>query len=88
MDEAHLHNSFGTAFIRFTKSPSEKMTANHSENHEHEFRYYAAVNLDINNETVGVIDVWQCASCHVKSADLRAQGLNNLATEAGFRSVD
>ncbi len=56
--------------------------------HVHEFLYYAAINLDIGNETVGVIDVWRCSSCHVKSAELRAHGLNNLAAEAGFQVFD
>lgn len=56
--------------------------------HAHDFRYYAAVNLEIRNETVGVIDVWRCATCHVKCAELRAQGLENMPLEAGFRKLD
>jgi hypothetical protein len=56
--------------------------------HSHDFRYYACVNLWNNGEVVGVVDVWRCSICHVKGTELRAQGLNNLATEAGFRELD
>ena len=56
--------------------------------HEHEFRYYAAVNLFRGSEAVGVVDVWRCAVCHVKGTELRVQGLNNLSAEAGFTSLD
>jgi hypothetical protein len=56
--------------------------------HEHDFRYYACVNLWDNGEATGVIDVWRCTICHVKGIELRAQGLNNLATETGFPVLD
>ena len=59
-----------------------------SKPHEHEFRYYAAVNLYRGTEAVGVVDVWRCAVCHVKGTELRVQGLNNLSAEAGFTSLD
>jgi hypothetical protein len=56
--------------------------------HEHEFRYYACVNLFRGSEAVGVVDVWRCAVCHVKGTELRVQGLNNLSAEAGFPVLD
>jgi hypothetical protein len=56
--------------------------------HEHEFRYYACVNLFRGMEAVGVVDVWRCAKCHVKGTELRVQGLNNLSAEAGFPVLD
>jgi len=56
--------------------------------HEHEFRYYACVNLFRGSEAVGVVDVWRCAICHVKGTELRVQGLNNLSAEAGFPVLD
>jgi hypothetical protein len=56
--------------------------------HAHDFRYYACVNLWDNGEATGVIDVWRCTICHVKGIELRAQGLNNLATETGFPVLD
>jgi hypothetical protein len=56
--------------------------------HQHDFRYYACVNLWDNGETTGVIDVWRCTICHAKGIELRAQGLNNLATETGFPILD
>lgn len=56
--------------------------------HEHEFRYYACVNLFRGMEAVGVVDVWRCAICHVKGIELRVQGLNNLSAEAGFPVLD
>jgi hypothetical protein len=56
--------------------------------HAHDFRYYACVNLWDNGETTGVIDVWRCSVCHAKGIELRAQGLNNLATETGFPILD
>jgi len=56
--------------------------------HEHEFRYYACVNLFRGMEAVGVVDVWRCSICHVKGTELRVQGLNNLSAEAGFTSLD
>ncbi len=56
--------------------------------HSHDFRYYAAVSLWDDGEAVGVVDIWRCTICHVKGTELRAQGLNNLATEAGFRELD
>ena len=56
--------------------------------HEHEFRYYACVNLFRGSEAVGVVDVWRCALCHVKGTELRVQGLNNLSAEAGFPVLD
>lgn len=58
------------------------------EKHEHDFRYYACVSLWDSGEAVGAVDVWRCTVCHVKGTELRAQGLNNLATEAGFRELD
>jgi hypothetical protein len=56
--------------------------------HAHDFRYYACVNLWDSGETTGVIDVWRCTICHAKGIELRAQGLNNLATETGFPILD
>ena len=56
--------------------------------HQHEFRYYAAVNLHNGTEAVGVVDVWRCSICHVKGIELRVQGLNNLSAEAGFPVLD
>ena len=56
--------------------------------HNHDFRYYACVSLWDSGEAVGAVDVWRCTICHVKGTELRAQGLNNLATEAGFRELD
>jgi hypothetical protein len=56
--------------------------------HQHDFRYYACVSLWQAGEAVGAVDVWRCTVCHVKGTELRAQGLNNLATEAGFRELD
>jgi hypothetical protein len=56
--------------------------------HEHEFRYYACVNLFRGLEAVGVVDVWRCSICHVKGTELRVQGLNNLSAEAGFPVLD
>lgn len=56
--------------------------------HEHDFRYYACVNLWDNGEATGVVDVWRCTVCHAKGIELRAQGLNNLATETGFPVLD
>lgn len=56
--------------------------------HEHEFRYYAAVNIDIDNKIVGVVDMWRCVSCRVKSAELRAQGLSSAPSAAGFTNLD
>lgn len=69
------------------------MSVNQSEkkagtDHAHDFRYYACVNLWDNGETTGVIDVWRCSVCHSKGIELRAQGLNNLATETGFPVLD
>ncbi len=58
------------------------------QDHAHDFRYYACVNLWDNGETTGVIDVWRCSVCHAKGIELRAQGLNNLATETGFPVLD
>ena len=67
------------------------MTLNQSQKsgeHAHDFRYYACVNLWENGETTGVIDVWRCSVCRAKGIELRAQGLNNLATETGFPILD
>ncbi len=56
--------------------------------HNHEFRYYGAINLYLRSEAVGVVDVWRCAECKVKGIELRAQGLSNLSAEAGFPVLD
>ncbi|MGI0084975.1 MAG: hypothetical protein ACREBQ_07825, partial [Nitrososphaerales archaeon] len=64
------------------------MSTQQQQEHSHDFRYYACVNLWDNGEAVGAVDVWRCTVCKVKGTELRAQGLNNLATEAGFRELD
>lgn len=64
------------------------LTAHNEKQHEHEFRYYAAVNLYNGTEAVGVVDVWRCSVCHAKGIELRVQGLNNLSAEAGFPVLD
>ncbi len=56
--------------------------------HDHEFRYYGAINLYFHGEAVGVVDVWRCRICKVKGTELRAQGLSNLSSEAGFPVLD
>jgi hypothetical protein len=61
---------------------------NQKADHQHDFRYYACVNLWDNGEVTGVIDVWRCTVCHAKGIELRAQGLSNLATETGFPVLD
>lgn len=65
-----------------------KQEETNAKTHEHDFRYYACVNLWDNGEVTGVIDVWRCTACHVKGIELRAQGLSNLATETGFPVLD
>ncbi|MHB2037590.1 MAG: hypothetical protein ACYCPW_12750 [Nitrososphaerales archaeon] len=59
-----------------------------SKPHEHQFSYYAAVNLFRGTEAVGVVDFWRCSICHVKATELRVQGLENLSAEAGFPVLD
>ena len=59
-----------------------------AEQHEHVFKYYAAVNLYNGSEAIGVVDFWRCSICHVKGTELRVQGLNNLSAEAGFPVLD
>lgn len=66
----------------------EQQTKTASPKHDHDFRYYACVNLWDNSEVTGVVDVWRCTICHSKGIELRAQGLNNLATETGFPILD
>ncbi len=59
-----------------------------SKEHQHDFRYYAAVNLMNGSEAIGVVDVWRCSVCHAKGIELRMQGLSNLSSEAGFPILD
>jgi hypothetical protein len=72
---------------KLTLAVKQEETATKS-GHEHDFRYYACVNLWDKGEVTGVIDVWRCTVCHVKGIELRAQGLSNLATETGFPVLD
>jgi hypothetical protein len=66
----------------------EQQTSQSGSAHNHDFRYYACVNLWDNGEVTGVVDVWRCTICRAKGIELRAQGLNNLAAETGFPILD
>ncbi len=67
---------------------TEQGDAKLEKEHQHDFRYYACVNLWDKGEATGVVDVWRCTVCHVKGIELRTQDLNNLATETGFPVLD
>ena len=50
--------------------------------------YYGVVNLNINERTIGSVDVWRCGVCKKKFCEEKQLGIEELAEVVGMPKID
>jgi len=50
--------------------------------------YYGVVNLNIDERTIGSVDVWRCAACKKQFCEEKQLGIEELAEVVGMPKID
>lgn len=58
------------------------------EKHRHDVVYYAVVDLTVQGDVVGAVDVWRCRVCKTLFCEDKRWGLTELAPEIGFPELE
>lgn len=54
----------------------------------HQPVYFGVINININERTVGSIDVWRCALCKKRFCEEKQLGVEDLAEAVGMPHID
>lgn len=55
---------------------------------KHQPVYYGVVNINIDERTIGSIDVWRCGVCKKKFCEEKQLGIEELADTVGMPKID
>lgn len=59
-----------------------------TESCNHQPVYYGVVNINIDERTIGSVDVWRCAGCKKKFCEEKQLGIEELADLVGMPKID
>ena len=59
-----------------------------SESCKHQPVYYGVVNINIDERTIGSVDVWRCGVCKKKFCEEKQLGIEELADTVGMPKID
>ena len=59
-----------------------------TENCKHQPVYYGVVNINIEERTIGSIDVWRCGVCKKRFCEEKQLGIEELADTVGMPKID
>lgn len=59
-----------------------------TESCKHQPVYYGVVNININERTIGSVDVWRCGICKKRFCEEKQLGIEELADLVGMPKID
>ena len=59
-----------------------------TENCKHQPVYYGVVNINIEERTIGSVDVWRCGVCKKRFCEEKQLGIEELADTVGMPKID
>jgi hypothetical protein len=59
-----------------------------TESCKHQPVYFGVVNINIDEKTIGSVDVWRCAVCKKKFCEERQLGIEEIAELVGMPKID
>lgn len=66
----------------------EKIVEINSETCKHQSVYYGAVNINVNERTIGSVDVWRCGVCKKRFCEEKQLGIESIADIVGMPKID
>jgi hypothetical protein len=61
---------------------------NNNDNHKHQPVYFGVVNINIDERTIGSVDVWRCASCKKRFCEEKQLGIEAIADIVGMPKIN
>ena len=55
---------------------------------KHQPVYFGVINININERTIGSVDVWRCGTCKKKFCEEKQLGIEELAELVGMPKID
>ena len=55
---------------------------------KHQPVYYGVVNININERTIGSVDVWRCGACKKRFCEEKQLGIEEIAESVGMPKID
>ena len=59
-----------------------------TESCNHQPVYYGVVNINIDERTIGSVDIWRCASCKKRFCEEKQLGIESLSDLVGMPKID
>ena len=59
-----------------------------SETCKHQPVYFGAVNINLNERTIGSVDVWRCAVCKKRFCEEKQLGIDSIADIVGMPKIE
>ncbi len=66
----------------------EKIMEINSETCKHQPVYFAAVNIQLNERTIGTVDVWRCGVCKKRFCEEKQLGVESIADIVGMPEIE
>jgi len=73
--------------LNITKSPENRMGEIYRCCENPQVTYLAPVNINIDERTIGSVDVWRCASCKKKFCEEKQLGIESITDIVGMPRI-
>lgn len=67
---------------------NEEKIMSDSESCKHQPVYFGAVNINLNERTIGSVDVWRCGVCKKRFCEEKQLGIDSIAEIVGMPKID
>ena len=74
--------------LNITKSPENRMGEIYRCCENPQITYLAPVNINIDERTIGSVDVWRCASCKKKFCEEKQLGIDSITDIVGMPRIE
>jgi len=74
--------------LNITKSPENRMGEIYRCCENPQVTYLAPVNINIDERTIGSVDVWRCASCKRKFCEEKQLGIESISDIVGMPRIE
>jgi len=74
--------------LNITKSPENRMGEIYRCCENPQITYLAPVNINIDERTIGSVDVWRCASCKKKFCEEKQLGIESITETVGMPRIE
>ena len=74
--------------LNITKSPENRMGEIYRCCENPQVTYLAPVNINIEERTIGSVDVWRCASCKKKFCEEKQLGIDSITDIVGMPRIE